>query len=60
MSRVAIGRTGFQNTIVEIGLKKKCRMTLGSIARRYCEQCDTQGLSNRLGNGISNGPASAF
>src|SRR5215475_6653965 len=35
MNRVAMGRTGLRCTIAEIRLKMKCRIALGSIARRY-------------------------
>src|SRR5215472_11202117 len=35
MNRVAIGRTGLSSTIVEIIRGRKCRLALGSIARRY-------------------------
>jgi hypothetical protein len=51
---------GYVTTLIEIAQEMKCRLALDSIAARYARRLDTQRLSNRLGNGISNAKQSGL
>jgi hypothetical protein len=47
------GPAGYVTMVVELARKRKCRLTLDSIASRYWPSFNTPRLSNRLCNGIS-------